>query len=95
MRPDEGPAEPHGSPGRRTSKAVSVTPEQIRELLDSAGLTPDSFVTGAMLIVRTKDMDSGDTSIHIGRSDDTDWITEVGMLAASNDILRQVAWHRE
>lgn len=69
-----------------------MTPEQISELLANADIAPDLFVTKAVLIVRSKDMATGDTALHIGRSEDTDWITQVGMLVGATDMVRQVDW---
>ncbi|GAA3788399.1 MULTISPECIES: hypothetical protein [Amycolatopsis] len=72
-----------------------MTPEQVKELIAAASVKDGAFVTGAVLIVRSKNMDTGDSSIHIASTEDTDHFTKLGLLQATSDIVRHAPFIRQ
>jgi 3-keto-L-gulonate-6-phosphate decarboxylase len=63
-----------------------VTPEQIQELINALDLNQHDFIIEAVLVARVKDMDSGAVGISISATDDTDWVTQLGVLRAAEII---------
>lgn len=63
-----------------------MTPDQLQELIDALELKDHDFVVEAVLVARVKDMDSGDVGISMSATDDTDWVTQLGMLRGAEII---------
>jgi hypothetical protein len=63
-----------------------VTPKEIQELIDALKLNPHDIVIEAVLVARVKDMDTGAVGISISATDDTDWVTQLGMLRGAEII---------
>lgn len=63
-----------------------MTPEQIQELINALDLNQHDFIIEAVLVARVKDMDSGAVGISISATDDTDWVTQLGVLRAAEII---------
>lgn len=69
--------------------AVLMTPEQLQELINALELKEHDFLIEAVLVARVKDMDSGAVGISISATDDTDWITQLGVLHAALLVTRR------
>lgn len=63
-----------------------MTPEQVQELINALNLNQHDFVIEAVLLARVKDMDSGAVGISISATDDTDWVTQLGLLRGAEII---------
>lgn len=57
-----------------------MTPEQVQELITALDLNQHDFLVEAVLVARVKDMDSGSVGISISTTDDSDWVTQLGVL---------------
>jgi hypothetical protein len=66
----------------------TLDPMLWHELVESVHIDDEDMVTGAVLLLRTKDMSSGQTAICIGSTKDTDGITKYGLLHGAIDIVR-------
>jgi hypothetical protein len=67
---------------------------QWSELIDSCGLSEEDMVTGAVLLLRTKNMETGASAVCIGQTQDTDPILKLGLLNAAIEIGRHDDWKR-
>lgn len=63
-----------------------MTPDQIQELIAALKLAQHDMVIDAVLVVKTKDFDSGATGISMSATDDVDWIGQLGLLHAAQII---------
>lgn len=64
------------------------------EMLADCGVQDVDMITGAVLILRTKDMETGQLSVCIGKTADTDIVTTTGLLHAAIHIDLQDTWQR-
>jgi hypothetical protein len=64
------------------------------ELIKAADLGDSEMITGAVLILRCKDMDKGRTSVAMGHTEDTDGVVMLGLLHAAIEIQRQGEWQQ-
>jgi hypothetical protein len=71
-----------------------VDPTQWGELIESCGIGEDDMVTGAVLLLRTKNMETGQIGLCTGRTEDTDQILLLGMLHAAIEIEQGETWKR-
>lgn len=67
-----------------------MSEQQIGERIDAAGLTldldDDDLVSDYMVIAKVVRSD-GQPTVAIGNSDGMDWLTQLGILAAANQII--------
>ena len=70
-----------------------MTPEQIKELIAGLELKDHDFILEAVLVVRAKDMDSGSVGISISTTDDSDWVTQLGVLQGALLIVNRNLEH--
>lgn len=63
-----------------------MTPEQVQELITALELNRHDVIIEAVLVARVKDMHSGAVGISMSATDDTDWVTQLGMLRAAELI---------
>lgn len=63
-----------------------MTTEEIQELVQALKLNRHDIVLEAILVVRVKDMDSGHVGISISATNDTDWVTQLGLLKGAEII---------
>lgn len=59
-----------------------------KELMESADVR-DDLITGAVLVLRTKNMDTGRVSVCVGHTEDTDDVVQVGLIESARDMIRQ------
>lgn len=71
-----------------------MDPTQWKELIDSCGLGDQDMVTSAVLILRTKNMETGVSAVCIGQTEDTDPVLKLGLLHAAIEIGRFDDWKR-
>ena len=72
----------------------ALDPVLWHELVESVSVDDEDMITGAVLLLRTKNMDTGQTAICIGSTKDTDGITKYGLLHGAIDIVRG-EWERQ
>jgi hypothetical protein len=63
-----------------------MTTEEVQELVQALKLNRHDVVIEAVLAVRVKDMESGHVGISISATDDTDWVTQLGLLRGAEII---------
>lgn len=63
-----------------------MTTEEVEELVRALKLNRHDIVIEAVLIVRVKDMESGHVGISISATDDTDWVTQLGLLRGAEIV---------
>lgn len=63
-----------------------MTTEEVQELVEALKLNRHDIVVEAVLVVRVKDMESGCVGISISATDDTDWVTQLGLLRGAEII---------
>lgn len=63
-----------------------MTTEEVQELIAALKLNRHDIVVEAVLVVRVKDMESGCVGISISATDDTDWVTQLGLLRGAEII---------
>jgi hypothetical protein len=70
-----------------------VTPEQVRDLIDALELHEHYHGIEAVLLTRVKDFESGEVGISIAATDDTDWVTQLGIIRGA-EIITTANLHR-
>jgi hypothetical protein len=63
-----------------------MTTEEVQELVRALKLNRHDVIIEAVLVVRVKDMESGHVGISISATDDTDWVTQLGLLRGAEII---------
>jgi hypothetical protein len=63
-----------------------MTPTEVQELVQALKLNRHDVIIEAVLIVRVKDMESGHVGISMSATDDTDWVTQLGMLRGAEIV---------
>jgi hypothetical protein len=63
-----------------------VTPEQVHDLIAALELHEHDHMIEAVLLVRVKNFESGDVGISMSATDDTDWITQLGIIRGAEII---------
>lgn len=63
-----------------------MTTEEVQELVRALKLNRHDIIIEAVLVVRVKDMESGHVGISLSATDDTDWVTQLGLLRGAEII---------
>jgi hypothetical protein len=63
-----------------------VTPEQVIELIAGLDLKQHDHVIEAVLLARVKNFETAAVGISMAATDDTDWVTQLGMIRGAEII---------
>jgi ribosomal protein L14 len=64
------------------------------ELFKACEIGEEEMVTGAVLVMRLKHMGTGDTTVAIGQTEDTDGVVKLGLLHSAIEVQQQEEWRR-
>lgn len=57
------------------------------EIKKAARLDDNHIITGAVIMVRSTNMETGQMTVHMGSTDDTDYIVQLGLLHEGLRVL--------
>jgi hypothetical protein len=63
-----------------------MTVDEVQELVQALKLNRHDVIIEAVLVVRVKDMESGHVGLSMSATDDTDWVTQLGMLRGAEIV---------
>jgi hypothetical protein len=66
---------------------AQLDPTLWNEMVEQCELTEDHMVTGALLLLRVKNMETGSVGICIGNTADTDYVIQLGLLEGAKQIV--------